>query len=91
MLVDLCSIFQAGAVRNGPGPNFGRKLAQHRPKLKYLYVNICFSLQSTPQLPALWPNQARNQKGFHPPADQSHGGDHAGGSARHKQKTKTKN
>ena len=37
MFVDLCSIFQAGAVRNGPEPNFGRKPAQNRPKLKSIF------------------------------------------------------
>ena len=30
ILVDLWSDFQAGAVGNGPGPNFGRKPAQNR-------------------------------------------------------------
>ena len=42
IFVDLCSIFKAGAVRNGPGPNFGRKPAQNRPKLKssFLFPNI---------------------------------------------------
>ncbi len=34
VLVDLCSIFQAGAVRNGPGSNFGWKPAPNPPKLK---------------------------------------------------------
>ena len=29
MLVDLLSIFQAGAVGGGPGPNFGRKPTQN--------------------------------------------------------------
>ncbi len=35
--VDLCSGFQAGAVRNVPGPNFGRKPAQNRPKLNFIF------------------------------------------------------
>jgi hypothetical protein len=35
MLVDLCGMCQAGAVRNGPRFNFGRKPAQNQPKLKY--------------------------------------------------------
>ncbi len=30
--VDLCSIFQAGALGNGPGPNFGRKPTQNQPQ-----------------------------------------------------------
>ncbi len=34
MLVDLCRIFQAGAVGTGPGPEFGRKPTQNRPNLK---------------------------------------------------------
>ncbi len=34
IFVDLCSIFQAGSVGNGPGPNFGRKPAQNQPKPK---------------------------------------------------------
>ncbi len=34
ILVDLCSICQAGVVGNGPGPKFGRKPAQNQPKLK---------------------------------------------------------
>ncbi len=38
--VELCSIFQVGAirnVRNGPGPNFGRKTAHNRQKLKSIF------------------------------------------------------
>ncbi len=30
MLVDFWGVFQAGAVGNGPGPNFGRKPTQHQ-------------------------------------------------------------
>jgi hypothetical protein len=37
MFVDLCSICQAGPVGNGPGPNFGRKPNQIRPKLVSYY------------------------------------------------------
>ncbi len=37
VFVDLCSIFQAGAVGNSPGPNFGRKPAPKRPKLKSIF------------------------------------------------------
>jgi hypothetical protein len=32
IFVDLCSVFQAGAIGNVPGPNFGQTSAQHRPK-----------------------------------------------------------
>ena len=31
-LFDLCSMFQAGALGQGPGPKFGRKPTQNRPK-----------------------------------------------------------
>jgi hypothetical protein len=37
IIVDLCSVFQAGAVGHVPGPNFGRKSAQHREKLQYIF------------------------------------------------------
>ncbi len=37
---DFCSIFQAGAVRDGPGPNFGQKPTQNRPIYKYIYIYI---------------------------------------------------
>ena len=36
-LVDLFISFRAGAVGNGPGPNFGWKPAQRRPKTKYRF------------------------------------------------------
>jgi hypothetical protein len=32
MFVDFCDTFQAGAVCNGPGPNFSRKPDQNRPR-----------------------------------------------------------
>ncbi len=35
--VDSCCVVQAGAVRRGPGPNFGRKPAQNRRKVKYRF------------------------------------------------------
>ncbi len=35
--VDLCSNFQAGAVGQVPGANFGRKPAKNRGKLKYIF------------------------------------------------------
>ncbi len=38
MFVDLCRAFRAGAVRNGPVPNFARKAAQNRPKLKLRFL-----------------------------------------------------
>jgi hypothetical protein len=37
IFVESCSIFQAGAVGNAPGPNFGRKPARNRPKLKFIF------------------------------------------------------
>ncbi len=37
------TIFRAGAVRNGPGPNFGRKPARNRPKLVYRFEFHCWS------------------------------------------------
>ena len=42
IFVDLCSMFQAGAVGNGPGPNFGRKPTQNPQKLKprFQFPNI---------------------------------------------------
>ncbi len=40
--VDLCSVFQAGAVRDGPGPNFGQKPTQYLQKLKNMYFNFNF-------------------------------------------------
>ncbi len=33
-LVDVCSVGQAEAVGNGPGPKFGQKPAQNRPEQK---------------------------------------------------------
>ena len=38
--VELCSVFQAGAVGQAPRPNFGRKPAKNREKLKYIYIYI---------------------------------------------------
>ncbi len=35
IFVDLCSVFQAGAVLKGLGPNCGRKEAEIRPKPTY--------------------------------------------------------
>ncbi len=35
ILVALCSIFQAGAFRERPEHNFGRKPVPNRPKLKF--------------------------------------------------------
>ncbi len=45
MFFDLCSVFQAGAVDNGPGLNFGRKAAQNRPRIKitFEFLNISLS------------------------------------------------
>ena len=40
ILADLCSVFQDGAVGNGPGPNFGRKPAQNRENLYNIYIYI---------------------------------------------------
>ncbi len=37
IFVDVCSVFQAGAVGHGPGPNFGRKPAKNLEKLKYIF------------------------------------------------------
>ncbi len=34
--VDLCKFFQTGAVGNGPGPKFGRKLAENQPNTKQI-------------------------------------------------------
>ncbi len=38
IFVDVSSVFQAGGGCNGPGSDFGRKLAQIRPKLEYMYI-----------------------------------------------------
>ncbi len=40
IFVDLCSISQAEAVGQAPGPNFGRELAKNQEKLKYLILPI---------------------------------------------------
>ncbi len=36
--IDVCSIFEAVAVRDGPGPNLGQKPAQNRPKQKSIFL-----------------------------------------------------
>ncbi len=40
VFVELCSISQAGAVGQAPGPNFGRKHTKNQEKLKYLILPI---------------------------------------------------
>ncbi len=40
ILVDLCSIYQAGAVGQAPGPDFGRKPTQNLEKLYNIYIYI---------------------------------------------------
>ncbi len=37
IFVDLCSVFQAGAVGHVPGPDFGRTPAKKTAKLKYIF------------------------------------------------------
>ena len=53
--VDLCRIFDAGAVGNGPGPNSGRTPAQKRPKTDPKPTNIqsCRALLAQPSPAAI--------------------------------------
>ncbi len=65
--VHSCSVFQAGAVGNGPGPNFGRKPTQHRSKTypkpiknrSKTYpkpiLQVCGALLAQPSLPTRLP------------------------------------
>ncbi len=46
MLFDLRSVFQAGAVGKGPGPKFGRKPAQNRPKQNLYFSFLIYVLVS---------------------------------------------
>jgi hypothetical protein len=57
MFVDLCSISQAGAVGQAPGPNFGRKLTKNQDKIKYIILPI------GPLLAPLGPHDAYDRAG----------------------------
>jgi hypothetical protein len=53
ILVSLYSAFQAGAVCNDPGPNFGRKPAPDRPKRNYRFyvpLHVLVNLRAVVEL-----------------------------------------
>ncbi len=56
--VDLCSMFQAGASGNGPGPKFGRKPTPNRPTLKVFGALLAQSRRAVSTLQKIDPRVA---------------------------------